>query len=424
MARMLAGVMAGALGVVMSLASATLAQMPPPVQRQCRAAQGALALLARDAAAVDALLRHLSAALAAGDDARVVALLAPPGEVEPEFLVEFTNFAKDTKAKTPASFAITRDASRTPERTRTALGRLEVRTPVAMRWRMRHDDPERIVEFLARLIEVEDRWTYAGEVWLRTTRTAPTGGGVEVLYDDASLAAVATMTLDAYEAIQPRIAAGLADMGDDREKLPTPPHVQRIKLYASMTHLQASIYPSYASPLSGWNEPGESIKALITSPRVDGSAMRRMRTLLAHEYTHVRTFLLGPTGNDMPWWVIEGIAELGADAEDAGAWKRCDAKVRAWSKGGRLQAFSDLSDFTTVPVELYAHVYAQGHHMLGFITTRYGRAARNRWLFALANHATLDDATQREFGLSFRELDTMWRAGIAPGQLDAPDAPG
>jgi hypothetical protein len=390
----------------------------------------------RDAALRDAIGAHLatiSAALREGDADAAVRLLAPREEVEPEFLVEFANFARDTTTKPPAEFAMLPAEPASLWIGWTAQGLLEARLPVRVQWRMAAGAPQREVMFVARVIRVAGAWTYGGESWERVQRrqsedrTFVPGGGkevgdVDVLYDDSSLARVALMTLEAYESVHGRIeaglGAGLASQQPRQAEVPRAMHVQRIKLYSSMAHLQVSIYPSYSAPLSGWNEPGESIKALVTSTSTDAGAARRMRALLAHEYTHVRTFMLGPTANAMPWWALEGIAELGADAEEPGAWGRCDALVKSWAQADRLVDFAELADFATVPQAMYPHVYAQGHHMLGFITTRFGREARNRWLHAMANRATLDEATRRELGLSFRELDSAWRASVTPVAAD------
>jgi len=195
--------------------------------------------------------------------------------------------------------------------------------------------------------------------------------------------------------------------------------VQEVKLYPNMKHLQESIYLSYTDGLSGWNEPGESIKLLV-SPR---SSASRLRSLLAHEYGHVATFEFGPHANDMPWWVLEGVAELSSE-RFAGGGRDADAMVIQWSRRDRLSAWDDLADFHTVQAstrrDLQAQVYKQGQHMLGYISERFGREGRNKWLRAMSQGKTIDEATRETLGMSFADLDEQWRAAVK--ELDQKDA--
>src|SRR5262245_36417104 len=53
--------------------------------------------------------------------------------------------------------------------------------------------------------------------------------------------------------------------------------------------------------------------------------------------------------------------------------------------------------------------YHQGHHMLGYISERWGREGRRNWLKAMGQGKSLDHATQNVLGVSFDELDKAWR---------------
>jgi hypothetical protein len=182
--------------------------------------------------------------------------------------------------------------------------------------------------------------------------------------------------------------------------------VQEVKIYRSMRHLQESIYLSYTDPLGGWNEPGESIKILAGA-----SEGRDQSPVLSHEYGHVCTFEFGPKTSDMPWWVLEGVAELSAEfyTDDA---ESVDFLCRSWAKRGHLAPWDDMADFRKTEKKWMTHVYKQGHHMLGYISEKWGRAGRNSWLRAMANGKTIDEATKEVMGMPFSDLDAQWRASL------------
>ncbi len=185
--------------------------------------------------------------------------------------------------------------------------------------------------------------------------------------------------------------------------------MQEVKIYPTMKHLQQSIYLSYTDGLSGWNEPGEAIK-LLTRPT---SSSRGLRSLLAHEYGHVATFELGPKANDMPWWILEGVAELSAERfVGAGKGKEADAAVIRWHDSEKLADWKDLTDFHTVPGSLQHNVYKQGHHMMAFISDEFGKDARNQWMREMSNGKSIDEATRAVMHMSFDDLDAKWRAAV------------
>ena len=186
--------------------------------------------------------------------------------------------------------------------------------------------------------------------------------------------------------------------------------VQEVKIYPSMLHLQESIYLSYEDGLSGWNEPGESIK-IITNPR--RASKRGLTGLLAHEYGHVATFELGPKANDMPWWALEGVAELSAE-RFAALGHDAENAVMRWQRASALAKWDDLADFHKVqdnsPRDLQAKVYKQGQHMLMYISDRFGRDARNAWLTAMGQGEE-QGSTRRAAPLSRWALPTLTRRG-------------
>ncbi|MFN7021714.1 MAG: hypothetical protein ACK4WH_10355 [Phycisphaerales bacterium] len=291
---------------------------------------------------------------------------------------------------------------------------------------------------------VPDRWVYAGETWSTIDDTpgptprqfpaphAPADPEARAEHGDAPAPAPRSAApnrcryFPGFEQVSQRIIDVLPEVRahvDEGFENPIA-HVQEVKVYPSMLHLQASIYLSYADGLGGWNEPGESIK-LLASNR---SSADSLRVLLGHEYGHVATFEYGPHASDMPWWILEGVAELSsehfaarrADGSRARRGRDAEQMVRAWARAGELADWADLTDFRTVKPALSGHVYKQGQHMVGYISERFGRSRRNAWLRAMARGATLDDATTATLGISFARLDADWRATLPAREDQSP----
>jgi hypothetical protein len=240
-------------------------------------------------------------------------------------------------------------------------------------------------------------WLFAGEIW-----NAIDGPNVRACYETEDLRGTAQIVIDVLPEVRAHVEAGF---GLAESELPR--QLQEVKLYTSMEHLQFSIYPSYDDPLGGWNEPGESIKILASeAPRKN-----QMRVLLAHEYGHVATFFLGPKSSDMPWWVLEGVAELSAE-RFAGGGRSTEGMVRTWAERNQLLRWEQLADFRGEAQEHQGHVYTQGHHMIGYLSDRFGREKRTAWLRLLAHGATLEDATTEALGVTWASIDADWRASL------------
>jgi hypothetical protein len=142
--------------------------------------------------------------------------------------------------------------------------------------------------------------------------------------------------------------------------------------------------------------------------------------LLAHEFGHVCTFEMGDKATKMPWWTAEGAAELAAEAF-AGGGAGLDQTMRTWSRAGRLADWDKMHDFRTTPRDVQMNVYRQGHHMVAYVSQRFGRTPRNNWIRALTQGRTLDEASQEALGLGFAELDAQWRASL---MADEPEPAG
>lgn len=349
-------------------------------------------------AEVEKVLGGMAAAVLAGDPE---AYLKHVDHADPVFSKEQFNWAADLKKHVPVEFRMTLGEAGVTLVDGSARGEL------SLIWRMPGPPPaegeeakpvrERKVSWPARFVRGGSGWLYAGEVW--HVHEAPL---VRVLYEDG-LDEAAALTSDLMPRVRDVVHEGFEVAPDDS----LPHRTQEIKLYQSMTHLQASIYLSYTDSLGGWNEPGEAIK-LLARPN---TTRRSIENRLAHEYGHVATFELGPRATDMPWWVLEGIANLAGEA--ATNMGSPNATVKRWAKAGTLGNWADMAAFDEKGRSMGRYVYAQGHHMVAFVTERFGRTRRNAWMRSMAQGSTLDEATHETLGLSFADLDAQWREDLA-----------
>jgi len=317
---------------------------------------------------------------------------------EPEFAVEQRNWAADLKEHGPESFSIEIDAADLRESDGRAVA------PMTMTWRTPDADKDRSVTFNAVFTRHGDGFRYAGEEWQRLERD-----GLVVCFEEG-LESAAEGAAEAFEKIRTRVEKGFA-----LEDAPQATKRQVIKLYRSMAHLQQSIYLSYALPLGGWNEPEESIKVLAGRKSNAASFVG----LLAHEYGHVCTFALGDKANNMPWWVLEGVADLSTEPFNPGARAHVDKTVRRWAQNDQIQPWETLADFRAVPGDKHTFVYAQGHHFLGYVSDRFGRAGRIAWLTAMAEGRSIDEASRSALGEPFDTLSADWRASLLAEKQDA-----
>lgn len=287
----------------------------------------------------------------------------------------------------------------------------------------------RKVEFDAVWKKGAEGWKYAGEVW-----EVFEGDRVRVYFEpvltekgesgDAASSAeelerrreLAETTARAFANVRGIVEAefGLEGTAFAKE------HTHKVKLYKSMRRLQSSICFAYEDPLGGWNEPGEPIKLLASA----NTTIEGLQGVLSHEYGHCCTFELGASSNLMPWWVLEGTAELVSQAINgkpapgvegatlSGGTGSPNSRVERWAKRGSLAEWEDLADFEVVPDRLHGNVYTQGHHMMQYITQKVGREGRVKWLTAMAKGKKIDEATREVMGMGFVELDREWRGSL------------
>jgi len=342
---------------------------------------------------VEQTLSNMAAAAISGDAAGYLEYI---DRADPEFFNEQKYFANDLSKKPPES--LTFEVGEVSAGDGAAEGMLTVS------WTMPGAKP-REVSFGAKFVQGQAGWVYAGETWER--HAAP---GVLVLCDPG-LDELADRTVEAFSAVRAGVEEGfgLADA-------PLARKTQKIKLFGSVKHLQVSICLSYEDGLGGWNEPGEPIK-LLAGERTKDASLRR---LLAHEYGHVATFELGDKANLMPWWVLEGVAELSAEKFAT----RRSGSVENWARAGRLAPWEEIADFEKTSRKFMRNVYAQGHSMVAYISERWGADARNQWLRAMSQGASIDQATRAVMAMGFEELSVAWRATLPAEGEEAPVEPG
>jgi len=266
---------------------------------------------------------------------------------------------------------------------------------VRMHWTLSADEIERSIEMNAIFYPMGDEpdgpWRFAGRGW-EIQLDDETGIRVRADRKHQELASNVMM-------IAPEIAAQIEK--DLDRTLSTP---LSVKIYSTMQALQFSIAPGYLDPLSGWNEPGESIKILGR----DSMSADRVSTLLAHEIGHAVSFEFGKDIIDAPWWSLEGIAELMTDRyRSTPPDDRIVGIAKQVARGDR-RSWDQLSDFKGEALNHTMYVYSQGWSMVRYITERYGSAARNEWFDAMGRGMDVHEATQMVFNISFADLDRAW----------------
>ncbi len=373
------------LFLVASLLPVALASSPARAQAQADASTRVEQGLAR-------LLDSMEAAVLAGDPD---ACLAFSDLSEDVFAQEQRNWAADLLDHAPETFELDfgEEAPRLD-------GDVAVAT-LTMTWNM-PERKRRRVSFPARFTRGDDGWKYAGEHWKRVE-----GEHILALHAE-ELDEAAQLVAEVWPGVQRSVNEQFGITPDDG-LLERP---QQVKLYASMAHLQESIYLSYADEhggLAGWNEPGESIK-MISRGRLSAE---RLRPLLSHEYGHVCAFAFGPSANEMPWWLLEGLAEAASEPFSRTR-QMSEGMMRRYAAQDNLAPWESIADFENTPPQFGYHVYRQGHHMVMYVDEQFGLDRRNQWARAQARGQSLDEATRGVFGISFEELDHRWRESLKP----------
>jgi len=270
---------------------------------------------------------------------------------------------------------------------------------IRFHWTLKEDQIERAIEFNAIFRTMGDEpdgpWLFSGRGWEIKLASEI---GLRVLAD-LQHQELATNVLDVVPGIQSTVESKL------KLKLSSP---LAIKIYPSVQELQYSIAPGYINMLSGWNEPGESIKILGR----DSVSADRISSLLAHEIGHAVSFEFGPEIINAPWWSLEGIAELVADEYRSSPAEDREIGIAKQIQRGDRRSWDQLSDFRGEAVNHSMYVYSQGWSMVRYITQRFGKRARNNWFKAMGNGESVHEATQKVLKVSFDDLDREWESAM------------
>ena len=278
--------------------------------------------------------------------------------------------------------------------------------PIEITWHIEGEELDRHFAYLARFEPVgavDGQWVFIGRAWEFSDTALP---GVRV-YADEIHEDLAMLAGDRVAILRETIASNFqkdTSVEDAKEIV--------VKIYPDMASLQASIYLSYSDGLSGWNEPGESIKIL---GRTDFSKSR-LDPLLGHEIGHSISFEFGPEINNAPWWTLEGIAEVAAQLYRS-TWNEKTHSISKLAKDDNLRDWELLADFRGEANNHAMYVYLQGWSMVDYISRVYGLPSRNEWFTALARGATLDEASLEALEISFEDLDAKWESWLVNWKL-------
>lgn len=338
---------------------------------------------AADAAAIEAVVQELAAAVVARDRD---AYLGRVDLSDPVFALEHTRWVADWAELHPArSYALAVDGLIVDGAA--ATGRLTAT------WTIDGVDGPRTATWAARFTGGPDAWRYAGEVWDATDAEhfrlliAPGVAGADT--------AIQPALPEVYD-----LVTGTLDYA--------PAGSMQIKVYADQDALVANTLLSLP-PIRGWNEPGEALKLYFEA----GDAS--VTSVVAHEFTHFVLFdRAGTKRTRMPWWLDEGTASFVVRSLEQPSGSR-DARleqVAAWAVANELAPWADMGVFEETPVDLWRFVYPQGYAMVAYVSDAYGGAKRNAWLAAMASDMTIDEATPAVLGVSFDELDAGFRTWV------------
>ena len=217
--------------------------------------------------AIERVFSQMEQAVMAGDQQGYLALL---DQTDPVFVQEHKNWAKDLERGLPLAFDMALVSEPTVLADRGTGD--EVRAMVEMRYtpcssQVEGNHEPRVIRYRARFVPAAGgdgamdaaepgglSLLYAGEAW-------------EVLEHGTTRVMFAPKWRDlasiVVEALPPIRAHVDAQTQSDNSQ-----HIQVVKIYGDMQHLQASIYLSSVQGLSGWNEPREAIKFRAREARV------------------------------------------------------------------------------------------------------------------------------------------------------------
>ncbi len=150
-----------------------------------------------------------------------------------------------------------------------------------------------------------------------------------------------------------------------------------------------------------------------------------LRRLIGHEFGHIATFWACRNGRGkwwelltlgtMPSWFLEGVAQV--ESERWGAHR--DLLVRSSIQTESLLPLRRMDGFVGADLVDGRLVYEQGHSLMRFATSRYGRDVMRR---LIREHRKLPVSfswsMKRATGLSVGDLDQDWRSAVCEEAAD------
>jgi len=265
---------------------------------------------------------------------------------------------------------------------------------LSMTWSLESRPGNQAVTYEAAFIEREGRWFFSGP-------------NFQIMMGRQFIIHYYPQHRDLAKAVLDRLDSVLRSVSEELDYYPK--NRIHLKLYPNEDLLKSSISLAYSSGISGWVEPGESIKIVI---RRSGGA-EDMKPILAHEITHSLMYEMVGGHGGIPWWLDEGVAKYASTPfQPSNIMKLNELEIKKQVSKNMLLSWSELSDEQSIPQETYRMGYEQGWRFVSYVTGQFGRDARNSWLKA-AGSDDIEAATLQVFGMTFQELDGDWRRFMA-----------
>ncbi len=338
-------------------------------------------------AAINDLLNNMETAVRAGDRETYLSYV---DQSDPVFALEHQRWADDWTDLHPVEKFDLKIEN-------LDIGEDEATGDLTMMWSLKDNPQNQRAEFRAQFrLGPDSTWLYAGEWWATVTT-----------YDHFIVRAAAGLD-EVAEQIGEMLPGVYALTTDSLEY--EPDHVIEIKLYNQPEALVANTLLSLPI-ISGWNEPGESLK-LVTGASID---RKRIRFVLAHELTHQLTFdMAGDSHGAFPWWTEEGLAQYVASQ----LWSEAEQddylrQTQSAAEVSDLADWAEITDFNTTPLDLWRYVYPQGYAFVRFVTEQYGEDERNEWIDDMAANEGINEASEDAFNHTFAELDQEFEGWLA-----------
>jgi len=332
--------------------------------------------LRADAAALEVTLAARAQAILAGDAAAFMRTVTAADAV---LRIEEQHWADDLAAHPAVTCTLEGEiAGWTP-------GADAMTVDLTLRAQLADGAPVRVSDRV-RFVRENGRWLYAGPIWEEWSSEH------FVLKYRGHDEAWARRALELAEAVYARL---VADLGA------APPLPVEVKIYGDQAQLGASVYLSLPDWVSGWTEPGESIRLWLADER-EQTFVR----LLAHELTHQALFARGVEYS----WLHEGIAnyEAGRVIALGTHWMagRYMPVVQEAVRRHREFSLSAWPDWEALSADEAELAYAQAWSLVDFAVGQMGEGGLRRLVERAAVAADPAAVLSAEVG----DLGTFWEA--------------